>query len=82
MRITEHYLNRENKKTFCGRYLCYNLVYYEEYKNVVTAIAREKEIKKWRKEKKLDLIRSENKDFVFLNETLFDCWPPVSSQME
>ena len=47
-----------------GRYSCWNLLYYENYSNVKTAIAREKEIKGWA-------------DFVFLNKQLFDIWPPV-----
>lgn len=75
-RITEHYFQRGNKKTFCGRYMCHYLVYFEEFTNVLDAIARETEIKKWRREKKIKLIRSENKDFRFLNYTLFDKWPP------
>jgi putative endonuclease len=76
-RITEHYLQQKDKKTFCGRYLCHYVVYYEEHQNIVEAIAREKEIKGWSKEKKLNLIRADNKDFAFLNDALFDCWPPV-----
>jgi putative endonuclease len=43
------------------------LVYYEKFVWVEEAIAREKEIKKWRREKKLDLIKSMNPDFEFLN---------------
>ena len=45
-RIIEHYLNRGKPETYAGKYYCYNLVFYEEYKYVNTAIAREKEIKK------------------------------------
>ena len=76
-RITEHYLQRDNKNTFCGKYLCHHLIYYEEFKNIANAIAREKEIKGWNRKKKLALIRSENKDFNFWNYTLFDKWPPI-----
>jgi len=78
-RILEHYLQKGNKKTFCGKYLCNHLVYYEQFINVNNAIAREKEIKGWRREKKVNLIRSENKDFTFLNYTLFDKWPPTEN---
>ena len=52
------------------------LVLYEPFKYVNDAIAREKEIKGWRKEKKLDLIRSFNPQFRFLNGELFGEWPP------
>src|SRR5690349_2176359 len=76
-RITEHYLEANSKKTFCGRYNCFYLVYYEEHVYVANAIAREKEIKSWRKEKKLNLIKSENYSLIFLNDQLFDSWPPV-----
>ena len=75
-RLTEHYLQRSNKSSFCGKYLCHHLIYYEEYKYISDAIAREKEIKTWRKEKKLALIKLENKDFTILNDRLFDLWPP------
>jgi hypothetical protein len=39
------------------------LVYYEEFSQVVSAITREKEIKAWRREKKLKLILAENPDW-------------------
>jgi len=38
-------------------------VYFEAYGDVRNAIAREKEIKAWRREKKLALIRSMNPSF-------------------
>jgi putative endonuclease len=37
---------------FTTKYKCYRLVYFEQFTNVETAIAREKEIKAWRREKK------------------------------
>jgi putative endonuclease len=36
------------------------LVYFEETTDVQTALAREKEIKKWRRSKKIELIKSLN----------------------
>jgi putative endonuclease len=75
-RMVEHYLNRGNTKTFAGKYYCYFLIYYEEFMYVNDAIAREKEVKKWRREKKENLIRSFNKEWKFLNFELFDTWPP------
>ena len=41
-------------------------MYYEKFTWVQLAIAREKELKGWRREKKLDLIREFNADFEFL----------------
>jgi putative endonuclease len=75
-RLIEHYANRGNPKTFAGRYFCYNLVYHEEFKYINDAIAREKEIKGWRREKKLALINTVNPSWIFLNKEVCDGWPP------
>jgi putative endonuclease len=56
-RIIEHWLERGNQETFTGKYYCYNLVYYAEFTYILNAIAREKEIKGWRRQKKVDLDR-------------------------
>jgi putative endonuclease len=69
-RILEHGLNAGNPDTFAGKYHCFNLLYYEEFKYVHDAITREKEIKKWRREKKEKLINSVNSEWRFLNEEL------------
>lgn len=69
-RILEHGLNAGNPETFAGKYHCFNLLYYEESKYVNDAITREKEIKKWRREKKEKLINSVNPEWRFLNEEL------------
>ena len=53
-RLIEHWVNRSNPKTFAGKYYCYNLIYFEELQYINDAIAREKEIKGWRRQKKLD----------------------------
>lgn len=45
---------------FSKRYDCTKLVYYEEYKDVEEALAREKQLKNWRREKKEYLIRTIN----------------------
>jgi putative endonuclease len=41
------------------------LLYYEKFTWIQEAIAREKEIKGWRREKKLDLIKTINPDLCF-----------------
>jgi putative endonuclease len=53
--------------TFAGKYKCIYLVHFEEYPSAVQAIAREKEIKGWRRGKKLELIKDQNPDLLFLN---------------
>ncbi len=75
-RIIEHYLNRGNPKTFAGRYNCFLVLFYERYKYVNDAIAREKEIKKWSRQKKDRLITGFNPRWEPLNSELFDQWPP------
>ena len=69
-RILEHSQNAGNPKTFTGRYRCYLLLWYEEYKYVQDAIRREKQIKKWSRKKKRALIEQTNPELKFLNETL------------
>ena len=45
---------------FTDHYNCERLVYFEAYGEVKTAIAREKQLKGWRRQKKNDLIDSVN----------------------
>lgn len=46
--------------TFTRKYNIHRLVYYEVFHSVAAAIARETEIKKWRREKKVALIVQNN----------------------
>jgi putative endonuclease len=45
---------------FTAKYNVVNLVYYERYSSAGKAIRREKELKSWRREKKIALIESLN----------------------
>ncbi|MEM6541481.1 MAG: GIY-YIG nuclease family protein, partial [Bacteroidota bacterium] len=66
-RLSQHYFDSENaRKSFAGKYHCYYLVYYEGFETAEEAIIREKELKKWRREKKDRLITSFNPDWDFL----------------
>ena len=80
-RIIEHYLNRGKEDSHAGKYFCYELVFYEEYKYVNDAIAREKEIKKWRREKKESLIRTFNPERKSLNKELLGKWPLADEEL-
>ncbi len=44
-------MNCGNPSTFAGRYFCYNLIYFERHSQIIHAIEREKEIKKWSRTK-------------------------------
>ena len=60
-RLTEHSNNIKNGiKTFASKYNLEFLVYYEKFTWVQQAIAREKEIKGWNRNKKEQLIRTIN----------------------
>jgi len=67
-RLHQHFENKGNPKTFAGRYACYHLVYYEHFTNIEHAIEREKELKKWSRKKKEELIASVNPNWSFLNK--------------
>lgn len=53
---------------FTKKYKCHRLVHFEQFVNVNNAIAREKEIKGWRREKKVKLIEAENPTWEDLAE--------------
>jgi len=67
---------------FTSRYKFDMLVYYEEYSQVMSAIAREKEIKGWRREKKLKLILADNPDWADLSAEWEEdpSWKALSSE--
>ena len=45
---------------FAKRYKVHHLVYIEEHEDIRQAIAREKQIKKWKRKWKLELIEKDN----------------------
>ncbi len=53
---------------FTRRYRVHRLVYFQSFHNVGDAIARETEMKKWRREKKLALIEERNPTWEDLAE--------------
>ena len=69
-RMYEH----QNKMVdgFTKKYNVIRLIYYEETGDVNQAIFREKQIKGWRRSKKLELVRSVNPTFRDLSERWFE----------
>jgi len=55
---------------FTHRYKIDTLVYVESFDDVLSAIAREKQIKRWRRDKKLRLITQANPDWHDLSDGL------------
>lgn len=56
---------------FTKKYNVKKLVYFEEYNKIHEAILREKRIKKWKREWKLKLIETNNKEWNDLYYDLF-----------
>lgn len=75
-RIIEHYKQRGQRTAFTGKYNAYFLLWFETHQYVNNAIARENEIKAWRREKKMQLIAEMNPSVKFLNKEIFGKWPP------
>ena len=55
-------------KGFAARYNCDKLVYFEEFDNIELAIDREKQLKKYRRIKKIELIEKENPNWNDLSD--------------
>ena len=68
-RVHQH--RSDESEGFAATYQCRRLVCYEHYRNVSDAIARETQLKKWRREKKLALINRMNPQWNDLAEQLF-----------
>jgi len=65
-RIFEH--KEKSMKGFTEKYNVHKLVYFEQTSNVEAALNREKEIKKWRREKKNRLVENANPFWRDLSE--------------
>ena len=63
-RVPEH--KQKAIRGFTAKYNIVKLVYYEDTHDVRAAIAREKQIKAWRRQKKVDLIEQSNPKWVDL----------------
>ena len=66
IRITEHKKNKGCQ--FTKKYHLKYLMYYEEFPNIVDAISREKQLKNWHRQWKINLIKQLNpsmKDLAF-----------------
>ena len=64
-------------KGFTSRYAVYRLVRFEQFATMTEAIAREKQLKRWRRQWKINLIESENRDWHDLAPSLG--LPPIPS---
>lgn len=60
-RVYEH--RQKLTKGFTSKYNLTKLIYYEEYPTVIDALTREKQLKNWHREWKINLIKSLNPKF-------------------
>jgi putative endonuclease len=64
-RLEKHY--DETASKFTKKYNLKNLIYYETFSDIEQAIAREKQLKNWHKEWKLNLIKTLNPTLTTLD---------------
>jgi putative endonuclease len=67
-RIFQHQV--KELEGFTSKYNVVHLVHIEEYMDVITAISREKQLKRWRRQYKIDLIDKNNFEWSDLSENL------------
>lgn len=67
-RIYEH--KHELVKGFSTKYKLHQLVYFEQFENVENALNREKQLKNWHRDWKINLIKQINPEFKDLYESL------------
>jgi len=65
-RVLQH--KQKINEGFTSKYNVINLVYFENHQYVNDAIKREKQLKKWNRQWKINLIEEENKDWKDLSE--------------
>jgi putative endonuclease len=66
-RLNEHRFVHD-PESFAARYRCDRLVYFETTHDIRAAIAREKQLKGWRRAKKVALVESLNPEWRDLSE--------------
>ncbi len=67
-RVWEH--KNSTVEGFTRRYRVNQLVWYELHENMESAIIREKRLKNWKRDWKLELIESKNPDWLDLYDTI------------
>ena len=72
-RIFEH--KWKEHEGFTERYNCDRLVWFEGHQEVALAIAREKQLRGWRRDKKIALIEKANPAWIDLSKDWYDVEP-------
>lgn len=74
-RVSEH--KNKEKEGFSSKYNLTKLVYFETTESSLAALEREKQLKRWHREWKINLIKKANPNFNDLSEQWLD--PETSS---
>lgn len=69
-RVYEH--KNELYWGYTAKYHIHDLVYFEVFTDAKQAIMREKQLKKWRRKKKTDLVESMNPEWADLSFMLYE----------
>jgi putative endonuclease len=69
-RVLEH--KQKVNEGFSSRYNVNMLVYFESFQYINDAILREKRLKKWNRQRKINLIEEENKEWNDLSEDWYN----------
>ena len=69
-RVTEHFEGRGS--VFTSKYNCNKLVYFEQFPSIEQAIAREKQLKHFKREWKNQLVETINPQWKDLSHSIID----------
>lgn len=69
-RIYEHRTNPN--RCFTKKYFVFRLVYFEIFENIYEAISREKCLKKWKRQWKINLFKKDNPKWSDVYDDLFN----------
>jgi len=75
-RIFEH--KKSLVKGFTSKYKIHTLVYYEQTEDIHAALQREKQLKKWNRRWKIELIEKDNPQWKDLSLSWFNHGSPLS----
>ncbi len=68
-RLYEH-RNKIDPLSFTAKYNIEDLMYFERFEDIVSAIFREKQLKKWKRQWKIELIKKVNPNLEDLSDHL------------
>lgn len=65
-RVREH--KNGKGSYFTSKYFLFELIYFEQISSITLAIEREKQLKGWRRQWKINLIKTQNPDMIDLSK--------------